>query len=223
MQKGMTQTSLKVVVANDNNNEMKAPVLTDRKVFSNYEQSFLQEPFHASTDMLMLDDAIVKNLSDTFWLPTRLIDFLIKHSIHPSMERNIVIPTSALENVIDSLFLKAKNEESWFEEKKKKYEKYSLKPFEVIICTCTHGHYFVISLTIDPTVPIGGKVFQNVKIYDSLKHVNTKTIFTRYHNKCPATDFLRKFQKFMLHFVLFNTPFAEELTKNETYILEKYV
>jgi hypothetical protein len=59
--------------------------------------------------MVMLDETIVNNLSDIFWLPTRLIDYLFKHSIHPSMERNIVIPTSAIKNIIDSLFLKAKN------------------------------------------------------------------------------------------------------------------
>jgi hypothetical protein len=219
----MKQTCLKVISKDD---KTKSQLWIDPSVKSNYEQFdsseqvFLHEPYRASTETLTLTESLVSNLSERVWLTTPLIDFLIKHSINPSTQRNVVIPTSAIENLIDALLIKASTDKSWFDEKKKQYEMFSLKPFDIVMCTCTHGHYFVISLTFDPTDIIGGKIFKNVKIYDSLKHVHNVTVVTRNHNKCPATEFLKKFQKFMANFVLFNHPVANELTKNEGYICD---
>ena len=71
------------------------------------QQIFLHEPYRASNSTLYLKEDSVENLKDDFWLTTDLIDYLIKHGINPSDHSDIIIPTSAVENLMKSLLLKA--------------------------------------------------------------------------------------------------------------------
>ena len=42
----------------------------------------------------------VDNLLEDFWLTADLIDYLIKHRINPLSQQDIIIPTSAIENLL---------------------------------------------------------------------------------------------------------------------------
>ena len=94
-----------------------------------------------------------------------------------------------------------------------------MKPFKLIMCTCTSGHYFVISMTLDGT-DTDGDIFKNVTIYDSLKRVPTSKLQTRFRNKSPDIELLKKIQKFLLTYVLFDSVISKQLVEDEEYILK---
>ena len=111
---------------------------------------------------------------------------------------NKIVTTSAVENLIDYLLQRADKEKDWYQEKRQEYQYYSLKPFNIYICACTNLHFFLVNLIYDPT-DNDGNVFKKVIIYDSLKRVTRATNnvpITRYMNKSPATEFLKKLQSF---------------------------
>jgi hypothetical protein len=125
-----------------------------------------------------LTEESVSNLKEAFWLTTDLIDYLIKHAIDRSEQREIIIPTSAIESLIKSLVLKSSKDQDFFYKKQLAYQQYCKERHKIVMSTCTHGHYFVISLTIDGSEGNTGQVFKDDKIYDSLKRVHERTILT---------------------------------------------
>ena len=183
-------------------------------------QVFLHEPYRASNSTLYLKEDSVENLKDDFWLTTDLIDYLIKHGINSSSQSDIIIPTTAVENLMKSLLLKADRNEQFLKDKRSTYHHYSAKEHKIVMSTCTSGHFFVISLTIDGSEGNKDRVFKNVKIFDSFKRVSHPTIVTRNKNGSPATDLLKIFQEFLYKFVLFDTKWANELKENVEYIIE---
>ena len=84
-------------------------------------------------------------------LDTVLVDYLIKCGIctapdNKDME-DIIIPTSAVETLIDHLLDRAIKEPEWYKLKRREYQYFSLKPFKFIICACSGLHFFVITLS----------------------------------------------------------------------------
>jgi hypothetical protein len=90
---------------------------------------------------------------------------------------------------------------------------------KLCMCPCSSGHFFVITMVFDPTSTTGD-FFQDVKIFDSLKRPTTRTINTRHFNKCPATEFLQKFQLFVRKFILYDSDIATVYLSDKQHILQ---
>ena len=105
--------------------------------------------------------------------------------------------------------IKKRNELKYFSEKK----------FKFILCSCTKGHYFVISLEFDPK-GTDGNVFKNVNIYDSMK-ITPRMQETKINNKSSYGVVLKKFQQFICKYVLWDNEVGQSISLNNEYILEK--
>ena len=180
---------------------------------------FLHEPSRAN---LSIQKGNILPLRGKFMLETGLIDYLIKRGIEIAPDSDILVPSSAVENIIDHLMERADRDKEWFVHKREEYQYFSLKKFNIFICACTRLHFFVIKMEYDPT-DVDGHIFKNVTIYDSLKRVTRQTNnvpITRNYNNSPATIFLQKFQQFFAKFVLYGTDFETILLENKDYILK---
>ena len=123
---------------NDNNNIWD----TDPINISN-KPIFLHEPCRAN---LNITKNTVQSLDGEFMLDTTLIDYLIKCGIDGEGREESIVTTSAVENLIDYLLQRADKEKDWYQEKRREYQYYSLKPFNIYICACTNLHFFLVNL-----------------------------------------------------------------------------
>ena len=83
-------------------------------------------------------------------LETGLIDYLIKRGIEIEPDSDILVPSSAVENIIDHLMERADRDKEWFVHKREEYQYFSLKKFNIFICACTRLHFFVIKMEYLP-------------------------------------------------------------------------
>lgn len=144
-------------------------------------------------------------MKDGFWVSTELLDFLIKLGcMFPAVtDDEIIVPTSAIHNLLTLYLRNAEMDKVWYDNKKADYQRYSIKPSNIIMICCDDSHFLVIKVEFDPT-NISGNIFNNIAIYDSLKRSG------RNKNKeiSPTSTegiFLMRFQSFLAHYVLYGT------------------
>ncbi len=182
---------------------------------------FLQEPYHSEGLYLSLTN--IQDLSGPYWISTRLVDYLLKWGIPPKKEKDIIIPTSAITSILDIYFRKstsdAPDEKKWLEEKMQELKYFAEGSYKFIICSCSKAHFFVITLDFDAD-DIDGKIFRNVTIYDSIKR-SVRSNDYKINNKSEAGQFLKRFQKFLLLYVLHESEMAKNLLTDNEFILQK--
>ena len=133
----------------------------------------------------------------------------------------MVIPSSAVDAIMDLWLGKADNDSKWYVQKKKRFQYFGMKPLNIIMCSCTSGHYFVISMKFNG-MDTNDNFFKDVTIFDSIKR-SSRTIErvkdSRHADKIPAIKFLKKFQKFVQKFIFDGMEVGKGLWNDENYIL----
>ncbi len=192
-------------------------------ISTNYKHPlFLQEPFHI--EFLEADEESVEKLNGEFALSTSLIDFLIKNGTPIWKTEEFLVPTCNIEKLLDYYNKKAASTDSkdqeFVEKKRKNFQFFSSKVFQVVTLTCQKDHYFVVSMTFDAN-DVDGDFFGNIIIYDSLKRSSRneeKVVKKVVHNEA-ALQLLRKYQLFFLNYILYNSKHRKLLDEDSGYIL----
>jgi hypothetical protein len=148
--------------------EQDDELVIDKTTYQN--PVLLQEPFHSKG--LFLYPSNIKELSGPYWLSTRTLDFLLKWGIPHNKKELIIVPTTAIDSLLDLYIQKSEStvpeDIYWFNKKQQELNLFSKQPYKFLICSCTKAHFFVISMDFDAEC-IDGNVFDNIVIYDSIK------------------------------------------------------
>ena len=187
--KNQNPQSPKIITIEDSSNNNSPLVNED---IAQITPMFLQEPF-LTVDLILNNDCIEKlnELNGDKWLTTNLLDFLIKYGLPLWKTDDILVPTSAINNLLEIYNNKAKStagkDKIFVRDKRNIYKHYTTKPYRIIVINCHKGHFFVISMIFDAT-DAEGDYFQYINIYDSLKRSFRKNTKNVVHNS-SAVEF----------------------------------
>jgi hypothetical protein len=170
---------------------------------------FLLEPYF--DDNKIISEQSINKLKDGFWVSTELLDFLIKYGFpFPAItDEEIIVPTSAIHNLLTVYLRNADKDKAWYENKKTDYQKYSIKPATLIIISCNDSNFLVIKIEFDP-INTSGNIFKSIAIYDSLKqssrNQNKEVSASSTEGMC-----LMRYQSFLAKYVLYGTSMGKKL------------
>jgi hypothetical protein len=201
----------------EDNSPLKKETEEDNPVVAT--KGFLQEPFHAVN--LFAHPNSVENLNGDKWLSTDLIDFLIKYGIPLWKTTDLLVPTSAVEGLLDLYNEKAKstdsNDQKFVQKKRQEYHEYKSKPYRIITLSCTKDHFIVISMIFDAT-DVQDDFFQYITIYDSLKRSYRNERNKNMVHNLQALDLLKKYQLFFANYLFYDTEYKNLLINNPNLI-----
>ena len=167
----------------------------------------------------------VDKLNGEHHLSTALLDYLLHKGLPKTLSDNILIGSSNSLSWFQKQNQKSDQDHKSFDPDgakllRRKYQFYSLQPYQFFVTNCGQGHFTVAWVSFDPNKD---HFFEKVYIYDSYRRSKRKSQAEKPKpNETPGL-LLQELQKFLFHYCLFGTRNKNVLVKDPKLILRSAV